>query len=172
MSRRAVTFVYVHVAFFRGRGPRADFDFNQAASAQIVAAAFRRQFAAVRADRHRLKAVVGLIKLLIRQILVDPLHDFFPHGNGGVAGILNRGVALVADPDRRDVIRRVADEITGVIVAGGAGFSGDVHSVEFRRRARARFHDRALQNAGHQIGGSFLHSQFAAERLFYDRPPL
>ena len=100
-----------------------------------------------------------------------PLHDLFPHRDSGVARIADSRVALIADPYRRDIVGRVADEIPGIVVAGGPGLSGDVHAVKLRGRARARLHH-AFKHTRHQVSGGLLHGKFAAERLFNDGQPL
>ena len=50
----------------------------------------------------------------------------------------------VADPDRDDELRRVADEPRVAVVLGRAGLAGDLAAGELRRGARAVLHD-ALQ---------------------------
>ena len=96
----------------------------------IGAAGIRRQHTAVRADTDRCQAAAGTVEGLVRQIRMDLLHHLSPQGGRGVHGVADPLVVLVAHPDRRAVIRRVACEITVIVVVGGAGLACDVHPAE------------------------------------------
>ena len=133
----------------------------------IGAAGIRRPHAAVRADTDRCQAAAGTVEGLVRQIRMDLLHHLSPQGGRGVHGVAEPLVVLVAHPDRRAVIRRVACEITVIVVVGGAGFSCNVHPAESSAAAGAAgLIHRPAQHVRHQIGGGLLHGHPLLRLLF------
>ena len=135
----------------------------------IGAAGIRRQHTAVRADTDRCQAAAGTVEGLVRQIRMDLLHHLPPQGGRRVHGVADPLVVLVAHPDRRAVIRRVACEITVIVVVGGAGLACNVHPAESSAAAGAAgLIHRPAQHVRHQIGGGLLHGHPLLRLLFQD----
>ena len=68
---------------------------------------------------------------------------------------------VVAGPDCRHIVRRTADEPAVLIVAGGAGLTGDRHGPESGLAAGAVF-DAVLHHVGHGVGRVGLECLYGA----------
>ena len=98
---------------------------------------------------------------------MDLAHDLAPEGQGGVAGVGDALVVLVAGPDRRGVVGGVAREVAVIVGAGGTGLAGDGHVAEVGGGAGAAAH-RALEELVHEVGGALLHGDVGLGLVFQD----
>ena len=119
----------------------------------------------LRADGHALHIAAADFKILVGQILVDPAHEGLPHRGGRVAACRDPCGRIVADPDRRRIIRRVADKITVVVAVGRAGLAGDGHAGKLCSRAGAAVHN-VLEQLVDGIGRAFLHCNVRLRFVF------
>ena len=87
---------------------------------------------------------------------MDAAHHLLPHGGRGVAAGHDALVVDVAHPHGAAVIRGVAHEIAVLIVVGGTGLTGHVHTADPALIAGTAV-DYLLQEAVHQRGSGVLH---------------
>ena len=163
----------MHIARFRRHVMRAECHADRALAARVERAGVGRQQAAVTADRD-LDEVGGLLERLVLEILMDLLHDLFPHDDGRVGLGVGQDDLLrivVAAPDDTGVVRRIAREPAVKVAGGRAGLAGDGHVFELRGSAGTRL-DRRFEHVGDIPRGHVLHGDVGILRIIKDDLPV
>ena len=96
---------------------------------------------------------------------MDRCHDELPDLRRGVAGEVHILRRVVPGPDRRDVVRRVADEIAVAVGGRRTGFAGDGHVAQARLGAGTGV-DGVIKHVGHVPRGVRLEGDDGARRVF------
>ena len=118
-------------------------------------------------DRRQI-CVIRNVEGTVFQPRVDLRHHLFPHRGRRVAVIGDSGGIVVADPDRRDVIRRISHEPAVVSVLSGARLSCNRHVVQIRDAARA-VGSGLLHHVGHPVGGLVADGLYLFRLIFVDQ---
>ena len=96
---------------------------------------------------------------------MDRRHDELPDLRRRVAGEVHVLRRVVPGPDRRDVVRREADEVAVAVVGGRTGLAADGHVAQTRLGAGAVV-DGVDEHVGHVPGGVRLEGDDGARRVF------